>query len=153
MKLLETEVQARERAGGNTTTLQVPRRNPKSHPLATAATLVAGSADEKLACYFCGQPHYSKECSVVTSIDERRRILLQNSRCYVCLRKGHIVRNCRSSTDVALATVVTTAVCQNAVSRLSTSQSVVTPKNSPSTTTRVSAQLNPTAFSSTCTHQ
>ena len=50
MKLLETEVQARERASGNTAMPQAhknPPPPPKSPLTATAAALVAGSADVK----------------------------------------------------------------------------------------------------------
>lgn len=96
MQLLESEVQARERASSNGVSSQPPKKPPKIPSPPTAAALVAGSNDVKPACYFCGQPHYSSACSVVTSVDERKRILRENGRCFVCLRKGHIVRNCRS---------------------------------------------------------
>ena len=65
---------------------------PKSPSTATPATLVAGSADVKPACYFCGQPHYSNACSVVTSIEERRHIRRKNGRCCVPHKQPHYVK-------------------------------------------------------------
>ena len=67
LQLLETEVQARERASSNGAALQAPKKLPKIPSTPTAAALVASSTDMKHACYFCGQPHYSSVCSVVTS--------------------------------------------------------------------------------------
>ena len=87
MQLLETRVQARERASSNGAAPQALKRSTKT------AALVADSTNVKTACYFCGQPHYSSAYSVVTSVEERRRILREKDR---CLRKGHIMRNCQS---------------------------------------------------------
>ena len=94
MELLENEVQARERASGSAATPPVPRRNQKTP--STAATLLAGGSEARVSCYYCGQSHYSTACTVVMSREERKRILRGSGRCFVCLRKGHMVRNCRS---------------------------------------------------------
>ena len=48
-------------------------------------------------CLFCGNQHYSSSCTVVTNPDARKKILREKKRCFVCLRAGHISRNCRSS--------------------------------------------------------
>ena len=37
-------------------------------------------------------------CKSVTDIEERRKILRRTGRCYVCLRRGHVSRSCRSNT-------------------------------------------------------
>lgn len=94
MELLENEVQARERASGSAATPPVPRRNQRTP--STAATLLAGGSEARVSCYYCGQSHYSTACTVVMSREERRHILRGSGRCFVCLRKGHMVRNCRS---------------------------------------------------------
>ena len=94
MELLENEVQARERASGSAATPPVPRRNQQTP--STAATLLAGGSEARVSCYYCGQSHYSTACTVVMSREERKRILRGSGRCFVCPRKGHMVRNCRS---------------------------------------------------------
>ena len=39
----------------------------------------------------------SSSCPKVTGVDAWKEILLKSGRCFVCLRKNHISRNCRSS--------------------------------------------------------
>jgi hypothetical protein len=146
MKLMETEVQARERASGNTATPQAPKQPPKNLSTATAAALVTGSADVKPACYFCGQSHYSNACGVVTSIEERKRILQRNGRCFVCLRKGHIVQNCRSKSRCNNCSGRHhSSLCQKVVSGATTPPPVATSATNPLTSTATSSQMNPTA--------
>ena len=48
-------------------------------------------------CLFCGNQHYSSICSVVTNPNTRKKMLQEKKRCFVCLRGGHISRNCTSS--------------------------------------------------------
>ena len=146
MQLLETEVQARERASSNTAITQAPKNPPRSPSTAIAATLVAGSTDMKPACYFCGQSHYSIACSVVTSIEERRRILRENGRCFVCLKRGHIVRNCRSRLKCSTCNGRHhRSLCQKAASDTTTTSPVTTSANNPSASTVTNSQMNPAA--------
>ena len=87
------ELTARERAA------ITPTRTKKfqAREQATAATLLAGNSSNGPTCCYCSQAHTSSSCSTVKSAEDRRRILQRVGRCYVCLRKGHISRNCRSS--------------------------------------------------------
>ena len=48
-------------------------------------------------CAFCEQGHASSSCTVVTDVSARKEALRKSGRCYVCLRKGHISRDCRST--------------------------------------------------------
>lgn len=48
-------------------------------------------------CCYCQQSHPSTDCSVVTDIAARKQILRTSGRCFNCLRKNHIGRNCRST--------------------------------------------------------
>lgn len=89
LSVLEEEVQARERSSTRGT--QEARR-PKEHP--TGATLLVDSTLPH--CCFCQQQHQSQDCKTVTGLESRREALRRTGRCYVCLGRGHVSRNCRS---------------------------------------------------------
>ena len=88
LKIVEREVEARERAGGTQA-----RTSERS-----ASTLIASSSPGSPTCCYCQQGHSSNNCRSVTDLEERRRILKRTGRCYVCLRRGHMSRSCRSTT-------------------------------------------------------
>ncbi|XP_059056091.1 uncharacterized protein LOC131849970 [Achroia grisella] len=48
----------------------------------------------KPSCIFCGNGHFNDECDVVKTVEERKRKL--EGRCYNCLSKGHISKECKS---------------------------------------------------------
>jgi hypothetical protein len=59
------------------------------------STMFAGSDSN---CAFCSYPGYRPEdCKKITDIKERKNLLLQFGRCYNCLRKGHLARECKIS--------------------------------------------------------
>ena len=93
MKELEQEIKARERAAADPVT---PSSQAKKHTRDqhTAATLISVSSDT--SCCYCRQPHPSATCETVTQVDARKQILRRSGRCFVCLRRGHIGRECRS---------------------------------------------------------
>lgn len=96
MKVLEGEIEARERASttsGSSGPTHTPRKHIKDLPTATALTSV--TADPK--CSYCGQPHSSSGCESVTDPEGRKKILMKAGRCFVCLRKYHLSRDCRST--------------------------------------------------------
>ena len=57
---------------------------------------MSGASPSNPSCCYCQQAHSSNSCGVVTSIDSRKQILKRSGRCFSCLRKGHISRECRS---------------------------------------------------------
>ena len=61
---------------------------------ATASTLFS-SGKGKDGCAYCLGDHKHEECGKVTTVRERRAILRRYNRCFKCLRKGHIAKNCR----------------------------------------------------------
>lgn len=92
MRLLEEEIEARERAvaGSNS----VSSKKPQTNRLPTTATFVAGSTSVK--CVYCGGAHLTTSCTVVIGSDTRKGILKKSGRCFVCLRKYHTSKQCRS---------------------------------------------------------
>ncbi len=90
MTELLQEVEARERA--NPLRCPSPKRgNGKTPP--TAATLFLG---DKPHCCYCNGDHSPGRCSRVAKTEERKQIIMKTGRCFMCLRKGHLIRLCRS---------------------------------------------------------
>ena len=90
VKVIEKEVEARERAVDSS----VNKKNVRSVP--TAASLLAGSAkSEQVSCCYCEQNHSAACCKTVTDIGVKD-ILMKSGRCFVCLRRGHKAKGCRS---------------------------------------------------------
>ena len=48
-------------------------------------------------CLFCSKKHFSASCATVTDPTTRKNILREKKRCFVCLRSGHLSRNCHSA--------------------------------------------------------
>ena len=95
LETMEGELLARERALPLAKTPS--RRNQdKTHPTSTALFSGAHSPTSGPTCCYCQQSHPSADCTSVPSVNARRQILRTSGRCFNCLRKGHLVRNCRS---------------------------------------------------------
>ena len=65
-------------------------RRPRELPTGTALL-----ANTPLQCCFCQPEHSSQDCKVVVGVEARREKLRRNGRCYICLARGHVSRNCR----------------------------------------------------------
>lgn len=89
-EILRREIEARERSAGARPSLQ------KKPPPSTALSLLTGA--HQATCAYCDGPHASSACTAVTAPEERKRLLRSKGRCFVCLRRNHLSRNCRSST-------------------------------------------------------
>ena len=92
LKVIEEEVQARERSATRATH---ENRRPKECPTG-AALFVDTASPISPQCCFCRQGHPSQDCRTVTGVDSRREVLRKTGRCYICLGRGHVSRNCRS---------------------------------------------------------
>ena len=90
MVILGEELQVRERMK----TVSVPNVKKPSKDPATAATLLAGA--HKITCSYCQQDHPSNSCGVVAQPQARKQVLQKVGRCFICLRRGHISRECTS---------------------------------------------------------
>ena len=99
MNILEREVRARERA---TTASTLSRARKPSPRVPTGAALLASGSNfnsKEPMCVYCNLSHTSASCTVVTSLTERKDTLHKSGRCYICLRKNHLSRKCRSSAN------------------------------------------------------
>ena len=103
LKAFDSEIEARERCepiGTNPTDTSTPKKllpgqTSKDKDISTGAALT--NQTEKpapVSCTFCKQGHPSTNCSTVTDINSRKSLLKQQGRCFVCLRRNHLARNC-----------------------------------------------------------
>ena len=91
LKVVEEEVQVKERSSSRSA--NEGRRPTREHP--TGVTLLAN--DTTPLCCFCQQNHSSHERRNVADVESRHEALRKAGRCFVCLQKVHISRNCCSS--------------------------------------------------------
>ena len=100
MNVIREEVEAREASeGSKVSQLNSPmssnRRQVSGHRgIPSASTLV--SNEIHVQCVYCDGPHYSASCGKVSSIKDRREILLRAGKCFNCLKSNHKVKDCRS---------------------------------------------------------
>eukprot|EP00795_Rhopilema_esculentum_P011404 gene11404-21602_t len=80
---------------------RLPRVSPyreREERQPTVSTLyTSGNRVAKPNCVFCKGDHPSQKCQTVTKPSTRRRILMQNGRCFMCFKTGHIAVNCLSN--------------------------------------------------------
>ena len=93
MNVTEREIIATERALGNS--CRGPKRTTRD-PLTASSLLTSGSGAPKYS--YCDRSHTLSTCRTVTNVSERKQILRRTGRCFVCLRKNHMSRECRSMT-------------------------------------------------------
>ena len=58
------------------------------------SSLVVGH--DNVSCVYCLGQHVSSKCKKITSIKARRGLLRKLACCFVCLKKGHVSKNCDS---------------------------------------------------------
>ena len=51
----------------------------------------------RLLCIFCKGDHYNDECDKYVALSDRKRKLSQQGRCFICLKVGHVIKNCPNS--------------------------------------------------------
>ncbi|KAL5474082.1 hypothetical protein EMCRGX_G028656 [Ephydatia muelleri] len=92
LKIIEREVEARERAVDSSVA-----KKPNARNSTTSSLLASGAKFEHGTCCYCEQDHQPSHCMRVTDIEEKKSILMKNGRCFVCLKRNHRARECRSS--------------------------------------------------------
>ena len=88
MTIVEGEISTRERAFSSSS------GKSRGSGLPTAATLLTSDSQPK--CSYCRQSHSSSSCTVITDIAQRKAILKRAGRCFMCLKRHHLIRDCRS---------------------------------------------------------
>ena len=63
----------------------------------TAATLFTGESTISITCSYCRGEHTSANCHVVTDRAKRRQELRKQGRCFRCLKKDHVAKDCTSA--------------------------------------------------------
>ena len=91
LQRLHDEIAARERLS----TVAAHNDPRPSKSLSTGATLLTSS--HETTCCYCQRSHPSHMCKSVSSVEDRRSVLRDSGRCFICLKKGHISRRCRSN--------------------------------------------------------
>ena len=56
----------------------------------------SNSRSASLPCIFCKGKHYNDMCDKVVSLCDRKQSLSHQKRCFVCLKIGHLVKDCPS---------------------------------------------------------
>lgn len=115
MTELLQEVEARERTNPlSGPSLSNQKRSGGRMP-PTAATLFLG---DKPNCCYCNHSHTPERCDQVSNPEERKQALMKSGRCFVCLRRGHLSRQCRSKLRcVACGGRHHSSICTKASSR------------------------------------
>ena len=124
MRILDEEIGARERAATMLTPHPICQRQGKDS--ATAAVLMTGDSSFR-GCAYCGQDHPSSLCRTVADTNSRKQILRKSGRCFVCLRKYHTGRDCRSNQKCTICHGQHhTSICQKGVSRTRDTRNLLT---------------------------
>ena len=99
LEVIGEELQARERTKAMTApTAPVVKKPGRELPTAAALLTRSGNGPSNgPSCSYCQQPHSSNSCHVATHPDARRQILQKAGRCFICLRRGLISRECHSN--------------------------------------------------------
>ena len=56
-----------------------------------------GQIKASLHFIFCKGNHFNDMCDKFTTLTERKQILSQQRRCFICLKVGHVLKDCPSS--------------------------------------------------------
>ena len=84
------QVQGRERRGHSKVIIKI------THARQPTTTSTLHNNTGNIRCSFCKGAHFLASCTIVTDPEERRKILRRKARCFLCLRSGHVGRDCKS---------------------------------------------------------
>ena len=93
LQILHKEISAREKID-----LTSSVENESKLDLPTGHNLFAGGKTDRNklpSCAFCNGKHKSQQCRTVKTVAQRKERIRKNGMCFLCLKKGHTVRDCR----------------------------------------------------------
>ena len=73
------------------------RGSKPKHSPSTAAALVTETRN--VDCTYCRQVHSSVNCKIVSDIRARKNLLRWQGRCFICLHRNHLAKNCTSTSQ------------------------------------------------------
>ncbi|XP_022801329.1 uncharacterized protein LOC111339019 [Stylophora pistillata] len=53
--------------------------------------------EKQMNCAFCLEGHKHEDCQKVKNVKERKQMLLRYGRCFNCIRRGHVSRECKTT--------------------------------------------------------
>ena len=72
------------------------KMNQRNKPKYQASAANFDQTNEtKPKCVYCREYHFSASCTRVQDSSKRKEILTTDKRCYLCLKTGHITRDCK----------------------------------------------------------
>lgn len=95
LERIQKELTARELTARDTPLASSRHQDRNKHTATTLFTNTSRSSTP--SCCYCKQNHPSKDCITVTTAAARKQILRSDGRCFNCLAKGHLSRQCRSA--------------------------------------------------------
>ena len=95
---LKIELEARKECGQ----LHVDRQSgshfkSSGSSFSQSTTFALLNSGGKITCSFCKNSHQSARCHVVTDPKARRDLLRKYGKCFRCLKRGHLARECTSN--------------------------------------------------------
>ena len=103
LKEFQSELEARERIAAVSNMPKATSsaiQNKTRTPFPTAAALLspqegkAQASKASITCSFCRQIHSSASCNVVTDVRARKNLLRAQGRCFLCLKRSRLSRDC-----------------------------------------------------------
>ena len=67
-------------------------------------------------CIFCKGEHYNDECDRIATALERKQKLSQQRRCFICLKQGHVMKDCSSLQKLPCKSLPEICVCMADIS-------------------------------------
>ena len=98
LEIICKEIEAAEISARIIAAEKKAEQKPAKHLIGgTTKAFVLRGESGKISCYFCNGEHYSDLCQKITNVKERKHRLIEQRRCFVCLKKNHVSKNCKSN--------------------------------------------------------